>query len=116
MIYPEVKLHQLYSLNFYDGLDVIFEDLEMVDMDNIRENIENKTYDRIEVAGKLFIINTVDKSIMIVGHNINNKTYMINKAGNGDIIILHYKCETQNIIKGIEYLYHMHKSKSKKGA
>ena len=89
MVLPAVRLHQLYSLNLYDGLDVIFEDLDMVDIDNLRDTVVNKkNFDRIEIARKLFIINTVDKSIMIVGHKINDKTYLINKDGNGNIILL----------------------------
>lgn len=110
MSYPAIKLNQLYSLNIYNGLDVIFEDLEMVDIDNLSNVIKKKNFDRIEIAKKLFMINTIDKSIMLVGHKINDKTYIINKQGNGDIMIINYNCETKNIITGIEYLYHMYKS------
>ena len=110
MVFPAVKLHQLYSLNLYDGLDVIFEDLEMVDMNNLAEVINTKNYDKIDIVPGLFMINTVNKSMMIVGHKINDKTYMINNARGGDIMLLNYKCDNQNIITGIEYLYHMNKT------
>ena len=96
MVLPAVKLHQLYSLNFYDGLDVIFEDLEMVNMNNLAEVIKTKKYDRIEIVDKLFRINTIDRTIIIIGNKINDTTYIINKAGKGDILILSYNCEKQN--------------------
>lgn len=110
MIFPAVKLHQLYSLNLYENFDVIFESLEMVDMNNLSEAIKSNDFDNVVVVPKLLSINTKDKTITIVGHKINNKTYMLNKAGNGDIYFLNYNCEKQNIVTGIEYLYHMHKN------
>lgn len=110
MVYPAVKLNQLYSLNFYEGFDVIFENLDMMNMANLLKAIKTKNYDRIEIVEKTFVINTVDKSITIIGNKINDNTYMINKAGSGDIMCVHYKCENQSIITGIEYLYNMYKS------
>jgi hypothetical protein len=110
MVFPAVKLHHLYSLNLYDELDVIFEDLEMVDMNNLAEVINTKNYDKIDIVPGLFMINTVNKSMMIIGHKINNRTYMINKDRGGDITLLTYKCDTQNIVTGVEYLYHMTKT------
>jgi hypothetical protein len=107
MVCPAVRLHQLYSLNLYNGLDIIFENLEMVDKDNLAEVINTKNYDRIEIVDKLFVINTINRTMTIVGNKINDTTYIINKAGNGDIMILNYNCEKEHIISGIEYLYHI---------
>ena len=104
---PAVKMHQMYSLNLYNGLDIIFENLEMVDKDNLAEVINTKNYDRIEIVDKSFVINTINRTMTIVGNKINDTTYLINKAGNGDIIMINYNCEKQNIISGIEYLYHI---------
>ena len=41
MVFPTVKLHHLYSLNLYEDLDIIFEDLSMINMDNIKWKQKN---------------------------------------------------------------------------
>ena len=78
MVFPAVKLHQLYSLNLYDGMDIIFENLEMVNINNLEEVIKTENYDMIKVVNRIFTINTSNKSVTIYGHKINNKTYIIN--------------------------------------
>jgi hypothetical protein len=110
MYYPAINLHQLYSLNVCEGIDVIFEGLEMVNVNNLAEVIKMKKYDKIDIVPQIFSINTNEKRMTIVGHKINNKTYMINKAGKGDIYFLNYNCEKEIVITGIEYLYHMYKN------
>jgi len=110
MVFPAVKLHQLYSLNFYDGMDIIFENLEMVNINNLEEVIKTDNYDIIKVVNRIFTINTSNKSVTIYGHKINNKTYIINMAGKGDLMLLHYSCKNEDIITGIKYLYNMYKS------
>lgn len=110
MYYPAIKLHQLYSLNVCEGIDVIFEELGMVDIKNLEQAIETKSYDRVEVVPMTFSINTVEGTMTIVGHKINDRTYIINKARKGDIQIVNYNCEKQKVITGIEYLYHMYKN------
>jgi hypothetical protein len=110
MYYPHVKLHQLYSLKVCDDIDVIFEELEMIDIDKLDEAIKTKNYDRIDIVPNIFSINTVESTMTIVGHKINDSIYIVNKAGKGDIMIINYNCKKQNIITGIEYLYHMYKN------
>ena len=110
MVFPAVKLHQLYSLNLYDGMDIIFENLEMVNINNLEEVIKTENYDIIKVVNRIFTINTRDRTITISGHKINNKTYIINMAGKGDLMLLHYSCKNEDIITGIKYLYYMYKS------
>ena len=111
MVFPAVKLHQLYSLNFYDGMDIIFENLEMVNINNLEEVIKTDNYDIIKVVNRIFTINTSNKSVTIYGHKINSKTYIINVAGKGDLMLLHYSCKNEDIITGIKYLYYMYKSR-----
>ncbi len=82
----------------------------MVDLKSVSEAIGTNKYERIEVVPGIFSINTVEKTMTIVGHKINNSTYIINKAGKGDITLLGYKCDTQNIVTGLEYLCHMCKT------
>ena len=36
-MYPAVNLNQLYSLHLYDGLEIIFEDLKMLDYEALKE-------------------------------------------------------------------------------
>ena len=110
MVFPAVRLHQLYSLNLYDGLDIIFEDLDMIDINKLKEIIDTKQLGYIQIVDKRLILNTNTESITIVGHKINESTYIVKRDGPGDIFILSYKCSDKNILTGIEYLYHMHQS------
>ena len=110
MAFPAVKLHQLYSLNLYDGMDIIFENLGMVNINNLEEVIKTENYNTIKVVDRIFTINTSDKTITIYGHKINSKTYIINMAGRGDLMLLHYSCKNEDIKTGIKHLYHMYMS------
>ena len=107
MAFPGVKLHQLYSLHLYDGLDVIFEDLKMVDY-NALQNVKNKPH--IQIVPNILSINTDEKCITIVGHTLNDSTFIVNREGRGDIITISYKCSNEDIIMGIEYLYQIYKN------
>jgi hypothetical protein len=110
MIFPAIKLHQLYSLNLYDGLDIIFEDLSMLNSESLKEVLTTKKYSNINLVNNALSINTNKKTITIVGHKINNSTFIVNREGRGDITICNYNCSDETIISGIEYLYHMYKN------
>lgn len=108
MTFPGVKLHQFYSLNLYDGLDIIFEDLTMLEYD-VLKNITKELRD-IHLIPNILSINTDDKYITIIGHNINSSTYMVNCEGKGDIFTLQYQCSNEDILTGIEYLHQIYKN------
>lgn len=109
MVFPAVKLHQLYSVNFYDGLDILFEDLDMINMDVLKEVVKTKELGIIQITNSLRI-NTDTKSMTIIGHKMNDSMYIVKRDGTGDMFILTYKCSNTDIVTGIEYLYHMVKS------
>ena len=113
MVYPAVKLNQFYSLNLYDGLDIIFEDLDMIDLDVIKEAVKNKYSGNIVLVNNVLSINTKEKSITIIGYKINNSTYIVNNKGSGDITLIKYKCNDDVIFTGLEYLYHMCKTQTR---
>lgn len=110
MVFPAIKLHQLYSLNLCDDIDIIFEDLSMIDIKHIEEVIKSNTYDKIIIVPHILTINVSESSIYLTGSKINSTTYIINKQGRGDIYLFNYNCSKQNIITGLEHLYHMYKS------
>ncbi len=110
MVYPAIKLHKLYSLNLYEGLDIIFEDLAMINYTALEEVVKTKSLGNIQVVDKILSINTQNKTITIVGNKINDSTYIVNKQGRGDITLLIYKFPDENILTAIEYLYHMYNS------
>jgi hypothetical protein len=110
MVFPAIKLHQLYSVNFYDGLDIIFEDLSMLDLESLKEVISTKKLGNVSLVRNLVSINTDAKIIKVVGNKINNSTYIVNREGNGDIMLILYKCSDKDILTAIEYLYHMYKN------
>ncbi len=110
MAFPAIKLHQLYSVNFYDGLDIIFEDLSMLDLGSLKEVVIAKKLGEVSLVKNLVSINTNDRIVKIVGNKINNSTYIVNREGNGDIMLIMYKCSDKDILTAIEYLYHMYKN------
>jgi hypothetical protein len=110
MVFPNVKLHHLYSLNLYEGLDIIFEDLNMINMPNLKEAFKKSGI--IHVVDKQLTIDTVNCVITLNGYKINKNTYIINKDGSGDVMFIKYKCSNDDIVTGIEYLYHMNNTKS----
>jgi hypothetical protein len=110
MVWPAIRLHQLYSINFYDGLDVIFEDLSMINLDALKEVVSEKSSSNITIINRVLKVNTVDKTISIIGHMINNSTYIVKKDCTGDIMWIKYKCSDEDIFIAIEYLYHMGKT------
>jgi hypothetical protein len=110
MVYPAIKLHQLYSLNLYEGLDVIFEDVDMLNIAALEEVVKTKTLGSIQIVKNSLTINTITKTITIVGNTINSSTYIINKAAKGDVTIMPYTCSDEIILTAVEYLYHMYNS------
>ncbi len=110
MVFPEIRLHQLYSLNLCEDLDIIFEDLSMIDIKHIEDVIKSLTYDKLSIVPGILTINTTNNTISLTGNKINSTTYMINKQGRGDILFITYNIPTQNIITCLEHLYHIYKS------
>ena len=108
-MYPAVKLNQLYSLNLYDGLNIIFENLKMLDFKVLKDIKEKKKLDIIEIVPTV-VINMKKQHITIFGYKINNSTYIVNCDGRGDIFTLRYQCSNEDIITAIEYLYQMYKN------
>ena len=109
-VFPRINLHQLYSLNIYDGLDVIFENLDMIHLADLGKIVQTCAYDYIVVIPNVLSINTVLKTIVIVGNKVNDSTYIVNKKGSGDMHIIDYNCPKEKVITAIEYLYHIYKN------
>ena len=107
MAFPAVRLHHLYSINFYDGLDIIFENLSMIDMVALGAAIKSRNFDRVDIVPHTLSIDTKDKTIIVHGNRVNSKTYMVNKSRLGDIHMISYDCSNNCIHTGLEYLYHM---------
>lgn len=105
-MYPAIKLNQLYSLHLYDGLDIIFEDLKMLDS-NVLKEVNN--LDIIQIVPNI-IINMNKKLITIIGYKINDSTYMVNRDGRGDVVTFVYQCSNEDILTGIGYLYQIYKN------
>jgi hypothetical protein len=110
MVWPSVRLHQLYSVNFYNDLDIMFEDLRLLDIDVLRSVATTKQMGHIQLVDKWLSVNTVDKTISIQGCKLNDSVYLINKEGNGVAVTVAYTCSNDDILTGIEYLYHMYKN------
>lgn len=108
MYIPAVKLHTYYSLNLDDNLDVIFEDIEMIDLEALTNIVKTKNVDFVSVIKNRFTINSNKKQITINGYRINNTTFFIPKEQIDEISFLTLDIKEKNILTGIEYLYHMY--------
>ncbi len=110
MVWPSVNNHNFYSLNLYDGLDIIFEDLSMMDVESLKWAVETKDMTLVSVVKDLFTINTVDKTLTITGYQLNDSTYFVPKKRRGDLMFVGFSCTNATILTGIEYLYHMYEN------
>jgi hypothetical protein len=106
-IYPKIQQHIFYSLNLSPELNIIFENLDMININNLKKIIETKSYDVIELIPQKCIFDNINNKLTIFGNKINDKTYMINKNINYSIIEIQYEDLKKNIIAGLEYLYHI---------
>ncbi len=82
----------------------------MLDLESLKEVISTKKLGNVSLVRNLVSINTDAKIIKVVGNKINNSTYIVNREGNGDIMLILYKCSDKDILTAIEYLYHMYKN------
>lgn len=110
-MYPFIKVHNLHSLNLYEGLDIIFEDITMLDFKVLKEVTETNKLVDIHLVPGILIINTIEEYISIVGYKLNESTYIVNCNGKGSLINISYKCSEKDIIKGIGYLYEIYKNR-----
>jgi hypothetical protein len=108
MVWPAVKLHPLYSINFYEGLDILFEDLKLLNIDALRRAVTTKTLGHVSIVQDWLSVNTDTKVISIQGCKLNDSMWIVNKEGNGIVASIHYSCSDKDILTGIEYLYHMY--------
>jgi hypothetical protein len=109
-VFPRINLHQLYSLNIYDGLDILFENLDMINLDELEKIIHTQSYDYIEIIPNVLSINTVLKTITLVGNKVNDTLYILSKKGEGDIYKIEYNYPKEMIITAVDYLYHIYKN------
>jgi hypothetical protein len=108
MYTPAVKLHTYYSLNLDERLDVIFEDIEMIDLDALNTIVKTKNVDFVSVIKNRFNLDTKKKQITVNGYRINDNTFFIPKAVCEEVSFLNYDIDETKIFTGIEYLYHMY--------
>jgi hypothetical protein len=107
MVIPVVKLHMYYSLKLDDNLDVIFEDIEMLDLDSLNNALKTKNVDFVSIIKNRFTIDS-KHHITINGYRINDTTFFIPKALIDELSFVTYEIAEKNILTGIEYLYHMY--------
>ena len=107
-IYPSVRLHSFYSIDFSDSVQILFEHLSLVDIPSLFDAIRNKKYDNVCIVKDKMYINTVNQVISIEGTAITDGRYMISAGQYGKTLHIPYTCSHQTIIDGIQLLYHMY--------
>jgi hypothetical protein len=109
MIYPSVKLHQLYSINISSDIDIVFEELTQINLEDLKNIVINKLYDVIQIIPEQLVINAKNNEITLKGYKLNNNTYILGIDKSGTEYKLKYS-SNDDMITGIEYLYHMYKN------
>ena len=109
MVYPAVKLHQLYALNISSEIDIVFEELSQINLNDLKYIVLNKLYDNIQIIPGQLVIDTKNNEITFIGHKLNNNTYILGVDKSGTEYKLKYS-SNEDMITGIEYLYHMYKN------
>lgn len=107
---PKINYVQFYSMSLDEHLTLAFESLDLIPLQALGQIVHTKSYDQIELIPKLVHINTIDNTIVIIGSQINDSTYIIQKNGDGEQHYFSYNCSKETIITAIEYLYHMYKN------
>jgi hypothetical protein len=108
MVFPAIRLHQLYSFNLCENIDIIFEDLSQINIEELKQCIISKKYENISVVKDIFNIDTNSKTITLIGNKINDKTYIVKINKDGELIKINYTCSNDYVKTCIEYLYHMY--------
>lgn len=107
---PAIKVIQFYAMTFYDTLNIAFESLEMVSLQDLDTVIKTKSYDKVDLIPNIITINTLEKTITLIGSRLNDTTYIIQKNGLGDRFVIPYDFSHDTIVTGLEYFYHMYKN------
>jgi hypothetical protein len=85
------------------------EDLDMIDMDNLK-NIIKSRLPILKIIPQMLDVNMNTKKVHIYGYKINDITYIITKNEGGTEFVVPYTCPDSQIVTGVEYLYHMIKN------
>lgn len=108
MVCPAVKLHELYSIQFFKGLDILFEDLNIVNCNELKKIINTPILPTKCTVNEWFSIDTNTKTIHLQAYMLNATTYFVTREGRGTRIEIPYTCPDKDIRTGLEYLYHMY--------
>ena len=109
MIYPCVTSPSIYSLNFTNSIHVMFESIDMIDIQNLETTLKTK-HNILKIVPQIFDVNMNTKMVHIYGYKINDTTYIITKNASGTEFIVPYTCPDSQIVTGVEYLCHMIKN------
>jgi hypothetical protein len=106
MQFPCIKLYQLYSFCVEDSVRVIFEELDMVNIEEIHDAIQSKRNGVVSIADSLRL-DTSTKTIQLTGYQLNKNTWIVTKDKKGDGYSIQCTADKKDIQTALEYLYHM---------
>ncbi len=110
MVFPRIQQQRFYSFSPDEHLTIIFENLAMISLEKLGNLVQTKSYENFTLIPELLSIDTVHKRFYVRGSKINDTTYVLQQNGSGDFFTIPYTCSDEDVITGIEYLYHMYKS------
>ena len=107
MSFPCIKLYQLYSFCLEESVKVIFEDIDMVNIEDIHDAIESKRDGLIRITDTGFSLDTRTNTIQLTGYRLNKTTWIVTKDKQGDGYCIQISATKKDIQTALEYLYHM---------
>ncbi len=110
MVFPKIQYQRFYSFSPDEHLTIMFEDLAMISLKRLEKIVKAKSYKCTILIPDLLSIDTVNKLFYVHGSRINDTTYIVQQNSGGQSFTIPYTCSNEDVITGIEYLYHMYKS------
>lgn len=105
MVLPAFRLHQMYSVAFSKEIEIIFTDLDAINMNELKEFLDSKQIGRVNIVPHALSLNSTDRSIAIVGHKIRKNTWIIGEDRLGELTIIKYDLSDEQIRIALGYVY-----------
>ena len=97
----------MYSIAFSKNIEIIFSNLDLINMDELKEFLDSKQSGKVNVVSRALSLDLKDGSIAIVGHKIRENTWIISEDRVGELMIIKHDISDEQIRIALGYTYHM---------
>ncbi len=97
----------MYSIAFSKDMDVILTNLDLINIDELKEFLDSKQSGKVNVVSHALSLDLKGDSIAIVGHKIRENTWIISEDRSGELMIFKHNISDEQIRTALDYTYHM---------